>query len=316
MSAVSHEKLVADDPEAVTDLFAQLGMRFTLDPTSPGFSYREDRAGDEDLTISRVGLGGAFSTWGDTEVFGVTVLHHGSRYEWSTRDEAGTGTRCPLLLRPHHPALILAADLDATNIYLTAHLLQQVADTVYGTEHTPVAFASSYPTTPRLGSYWSGLAHWAADTADSAAFEVPLVRANLTRHLAVAALECFPLTGDRQTRSLSMAAQTRRYRIATQFLDDHAHQPITVEDAARAASTTTSLLTRAFRANHPQGLSPTEYLRRARLAGAHADLLEADPTTGATVAAIASRWGFAHPGRFAAAYRTTYGVPPSITLRR
>jgi AraC-like DNA-binding protein len=34
-----------------------------------------------------------------------------------------------------------------------------------------------------------------------------------------------------------------------------------------------------------------------------------------TVADVAFRWGFNHLGRFAAFYRTRYGVPPSRTLR-
>ncbi|MEV0560870.1 helix-turn-helix domain-containing protein [Dactylosporangium sp. NPDC050588] len=39
------------------------------------------------------------------------------------------------------------------------------------------------------------------------------------------------------------------------------------------------------------------------------------PTTGATVTAIAARWGFASHSRFTASYRVTYGEPPSTTLR-
>jgi AraC-like DNA-binding protein len=35
-----------------------------------------------------------------------------------------------------------------------------------------------------------------------------------------------------------------------------------------------------------------------------------------TVAAVAHRWGFAHLGRFASAYRCRFGEPPSDTLRR
>ncbi|MFI7317108.1 helix-turn-helix domain-containing protein [Streptomyces venezuelae] len=34
----------------------------------------------------------------------------------------------------------------------------------------------------------------------------------------------------------------------------------------------------------------------------------------ATVTDVAFRWGFTHPGRFAAAYRRQYGVPPSTTM--
>ena len=35
-----------------------------------------------------------------------------------------------------------------------------------------------------------------------------------------------------------------------------------------------------------------------------------------TVAGIAARWGFGHPGRFATAYRARFGEPPGTTLHR
>jgi transcriptional regulator GlxA family with amidase domain len=151
----------------------------------------------------------------------------------------------------------------------------------------------------------------AAGTVDSGAFDEPLVRAGLTRHLAVGVLECFPLTGDPRMRSLSIAAQARRYRRAVQFFDDHAHQPITVEDAARAADTTTQALTRAFHAHHPGRLSPAAYLRQVRLAGAHTELLAADPTTGDTVAAIAARWASPTPGASPPPTAPPTGRPPA-----
>jgi transcriptional regulator GlxA family with amidase domain len=55
------------------------------------------------------------------------------------------------------------------------------------------------------------------------------------------------------------------------------------------------------------------YLRELRLALAHDQLTSSDPRT-VSVAGIAYRTGFAHLGRFAAAYRNRYGVPPSRTL--
>ncbi|GII03081.1 AraC family transcriptional regulator [Planobispora takensis] len=51
------------------------------------------------------------------------------------------------------------------------------------------------------------------------------------------------------------------------------------------------------------------------LAGATARLLAAVPGDGTTVTGVAARWGFFHPGDFAAAYRQVYGRPPSRTLR-
>jgi transcriptional regulator GlxA family with amidase domain len=62
------------------------------------------------------------------------------------------------------------------------------------------------------------------------------------------------------------------------------------------------------------GMSPMAYLRDARLRGADAEL-RAAAAADDTVASIARRWGFAHPGRFAAAYEAKYGQPPGRTLR-
>jgi AraC-like DNA-binding protein len=313
VSVPFHREATATTAEAVASLFAEVRVPFAFTPHRPVFRYRHRHDGDEDLTVVRLGVDGPFSSWGDTDVFGVADVR-ATRYDWKTSDEAGTGIGTPVLYRPGHPALVVGSALEVTNINLTRTLLQEIAEIVYGLEGTPVAFASARPVNERLGQYWTGLAGMARDTVDSGAFDEPLVRAQLTRHLAVAMLECFPLVGDRHERALSMEAQGRRYRTAVAFFDGHASLPITVEDAARAADTTTQALVRAFRANHPLSLTPDQYLRRTRLAAAHADLQAADPTAGDTVGEIAARWGFAHRGRFAAAYRHTYGVPPKHTL--
>jgi AraC-like DNA-binding protein len=310
-----HYEVSATDPEAVSLLFETIGARFSFQPSDAGLSYRETRTGDQKLTLAQVAVTGSYSSWGETQMFSV-VKRISGHCDWSTRQESGTGTPDPVLFQPSSPALFVVDSLAAANIYLSPHLVEEVAAAVYGPEHTTVAFASSHPASPRLGRYWSSVTGLAFEAVESGAFQAPLVRAGLTRHLTVALLECFPLTGDYERRSLTMAAQTRRYRVAAQFIDDHAHQPITIEDAVRAANTTTTVLATAFRANHPQGFSPTQYLRAARLAGAHTDLLNADPDTGITIAAIAARWGFAHPGRFAAHYRAAYGTNPSTTLHR
>jgi transcriptional regulator GlxA family with amidase domain len=57
------------------------------------------------------------------------------------------------------------------------------------------------------------------------------------------------------------------------------------------------------------------YLQSVRLDRAHESLRRADPTR-LTVSAVAHRWGFAHLGRFASAYRLRFGEPPSETLRK
>jgi AraC-like DNA-binding protein len=313
MNGVFRHELTVSDTEVVAALGDRTGMRFGYSSTDPRFSYHLSRAGDERMAVSRVHVGGAMSLWGDTGTFTVADVH-GVRYDWQTREEAGAAASgSSVLFRPGHPALAVIEDADVTLAHLPVELVQETAGTVYGTE-TPVAFASSAPVSARLGQYWSQVARCGAGLVGTQAFDEPLVRSQITRHLSVALLECFRLVGDRHERYLSMEAQAQRYRLAVQFFDDSASDPVTVEDAARAAGTTTQALVRAFRANHPQGLTPAQYLRRSRVDAAHRDLQAADPTAGDTVKKIAARWGFAHPGRFAQYYRQIYGVSPRHTL--
>jgi AraC-like DNA-binding protein len=63
------------------------------------------------------------------------------------------------------------------------------------------------------------------------------------------------------------------------------------------------------------GCTPNDYVRRFRLQRAHDQLRHAHPGDGTTVTDVALRWGFNHPGRFAALFRSVYGVPPAATLR-
>lgn len=58
------------------------------------------------------------------------------------------------------------------------------------------------------------------------------------------------------------------------------------------------------------GMSPREYVRTARLAGARDALLN----IGGTVSSVAVDWGFDHMGRFAGWYRREFGELPRETL--
>ena len=63
------------------------------------------------------------------------------------------------------------------------------------------------------------------------------------------------------------------------------------------------------------GMSPMTYLRHVRLHRAHTELQAADRGS-TTVRAVATRLGILHLGRFAAAYKATFGESPSETLAR
>jgi transcriptional regulator GlxA family with amidase domain len=92
----------------------------------------------------------------------------------------------------------------------------------------------------------------------------------------------------------------------------HAEEPLTVAEIANAVGVGPRALQAAFRASH--GITPRQLLAEIRLEEARARLLAPEAEMTVTDAALAS--GFAHFGRFAAAYRERYGELPSETLRR
>jgi AraC-like DNA-binding protein len=106
----------------------------------------------------------------------------------------------------------------------------------------------------------------------------------------------------------------RVVRSVVELIDSLPRQPFTVADLATHAGISERSLQEAFR--RQLGTSPMSYLRRRRLQQAHDELLGIDAAAGVTVTDVALRHGFTHIGRFAAAYRQSFGESPSTTLRR
>jgi transcriptional regulator GlxA family with amidase domain len=143
----------------------------------------------------------------------------------------------------------------------------------------------------------------------------PLTASTSGQLLCAVALSTFPNTAlfdptieDRHD------AHPRTLRRAIAYIDDHAHEDISVAEIAAAANVTIRALQHAFRKH--RGTTPMGYLRMARLRHAHRELLAADPANGVTVTQVAARWGFFHPGRFARYYRDSFGCAPYQTLLR
>ena len=172
------------------------------------------------------------------------------------------------------------------------------------------------PVTPAMNRYWRELSAMTARHlhAPDSAMAHPLLEAHLRAVIAAAALAVFPnttMTRDHVPGPGAVAPATLRRAVA--FIEAHASLPLTVADIAHAARVTPRALQAGFRRH--LGTTPMGQLRRIRLQAAHRELQAADPTRGATVAAVALRWGFASAQRFAACYREEFGVLPSHTLR-
>lgn len=161
------------------------------------------------------------------------------------------------------------------------------------------------------GEHWSRSIDFLAESLQGCAAD-DLVVAALRRQALWLVLTSFPTTfrtaleRDPQTRAAPITV-----RRALDHIDENAHLPITVDDVAAAVHMSTRGLQYAFR--RALDTTPAERLRAARLEGARRELLEG---TIDTIAAVARRWGFAHPSRFSSAYRAAYGVLPAATAGR
>ncbi|MDF2826386.1 MAG: AraC family transcriptional regulator, partial [Mycobacterium sp.] len=174
------------------------------------------------------------------------------------------------------------------------------------TGHRPVSKAAG----ARLNGFIEYLRTSVLPDPDCRASE--LIASTATMHLAGMVLNTFPTNAQRElTATEGNGAKAALLRKAIAFIDDVAHRDISVVDIAAHVNMTPRGVQYMFR--RELDCTPMEYVRRVRLNHAHADLIAATPDV-ATVSQIASRWGFAHKGRFARHYRQAYGESPHETL--
>ncbi|MGO1052560.1 helix-turn-helix domain-containing protein [Crossiella sp. CA198] len=162
---------------------------------------------------------------------------------------------------------------------------------------------------------WLALVNsWADPRHAQLLAQSPLALRHFEQLLIQALLDAQPHALTTALTRHTAAAPPGSMRRAMAYCEEHAHEPISVAHMAAAAGLSVRQLQRGFREH--LGISPLEHLRRVRLDQVHQELLEiaAGRATG-TITEIATRWGFAHLGRFSEYYRGTYGRPPSHTLR-
>jgi AraC-like DNA-binding protein len=151
---------------------------------------------------------------------------------------------------------------------------------------------------------------------DPGVASAPLVVGSANRMLAGMLLATFPNSAiapcSRADHSDAQAPAAARRAVS--FIESNADRDIDIADIAAAAGVSRRTVQIAFRRH--LDTTPTAYLRKVRLDLAHAELLAASPEDGLTVTAVAYRWGFSSPSRFAERYRAEFGQSPSEMLRR
>jgi AraC-like DNA-binding protein len=177
----------------------------------------------------------------------------------------------------------------------------------------PIAFALALDLSRRSAADWNQLVGTLAlglFDPDSL-FRQPI----MTAHLVHAVLSGLLLSADHDLRAqLDAPSRTigpTTVRRAHEYIEQHAHEPLTVAQVASWAGVSTRALQQGFRRS--LGATPHQIIQRVRLERAHHDLVNSSAEE-ATVAGIGAKWGFLHSGRFAALYRARYNTYPSTTL--
>jgi AraC-like DNA-binding protein len=215
--------------------------------------------------------------------------------------------------QPGHAYAATVHDADMLLTVIDPELTGQVAATAPGRAPSPVRFTGHHAVSPEAARQWTAtVAYLRGILASPEATVAPLVTTSAARLLVAATLAAFANDAVTEPGTQDLHdGTTATLRRAVAFIDEHAHEDITLADIAIAARVTIRAVQLAFRRH--LDTTPTSYLRRVRLDHAHQQLQAADPESD-SVTAISYQWGFASPSRFAAYYRGAYGVPPSRTL--
>jgi AraC-like DNA-binding protein len=235
----------------------------------------------------------------------------------SSRAEVAAGAGDVFSYDPDATMTVDWSDIRMAQVRLQRSAAERLAAELLGDDRAPtrITFDLARPATEAKALHWKQLMRYVtSDVAmNPGAYGSPLVVRQVFRLIVAAALETFPNTAGDDVRRAPGPASSGAIRRATAFIEERAGADIDLTDIADAAHVGPRALQRAFRRS--LDTTPLGYLRGVRMDRAHDELRAADPADGATVARVAARWGFGHPGRFATAYRARFGRLPSNTLR-
>jgi AraC-like DNA-binding protein len=304
------------NPEEAVPVLAQFFSGLRMSNPSDQFSFKLQSADDGGLgqiDYHLVSPDSASSVTTDDEI----LIGHSRRGNLSLMDgrEREIDTSMPWVF-PQGRLEGRWDDVDMRVISIPTAELRRFVHATVGDETVRFAFLSQPPSPERARAWLALVAVTAAELQrDDLIAQSAIARATRMTHLMMSLVSTFPNTliaGERiQDRSGILPAAVRR---ALSFMEDNAQLPITVVEIAEAARLSVRGLQYAFH-DHLH-TTPVARLRTIRLARVHDELVVSDPSRGATVGAIAGRWGFAHLGRFAQQYRDVYGESPRHTLDR
>jgi AraC-like DNA-binding protein len=307
MSVLVDEDVRTEDVGEAEALLGRVYRRGRIHETDRQFHFRQTVRGDERANLARFQISSYAAVTADfDDVVGIGLMSAGDYRATSNGLDVDSGG--PFLLRPGE-ARSWFRRLDLTMVNLKPAGLEATAGYAPGSLRLPAVS----PISSATSAAWVQAARYAAIAfGDDDLLRSDLLRTAIVDTLLATAVSTFPVEG-RQPGHERHYPAPRTVRRAVRFIEEHAADPIGPVEIAAAAGLSPRGLQAAF--SRALGTTPSDLLRGTRLEQARAELVAADPGL-TSVARVARRWGFAHLGRFAAAYRTRFGELPSDTLRR
>jgi AraC-like DNA-binding protein len=287
------------------------GSHWSTSRTRQDYSYRYAATGGIGMTFRTSRMQGSIT--GDIPPGDDYVV------QWITAGHAlvdvnGDAVRLqlgrPLLFPAHRPFVFQYTDYDQKLVHLDRNRVAEVAAECLDLEPGPLRFDHRRTPTAASAAAWMdavALAYRSLARGDIS----DLLWHEVTRMTIVAFLEMYPP----ETTALSSAVPATgeaRIRRVVEHIHANPELPLTTSRLAELVDVSARTLQDSFA--RQLGASPMAYLRRVRLERVREDLLAATPDA-VTVGDVATRWGFAHLGRFSVEYRRRFGEKPSETLR-
>jgi AraC-like DNA-binding protein len=282
--------------------------------TGPIFSWEHAAVGDADMSLrtSRF-LAGLRGTTRNEDEFIVLWNRAGRTVLTIEEREVELPAGTPIVLPMDRSFQLHHTNVVQSLIHLNRRFVESLAATSDDPDGTRLAFDPFRAQTPE------GLASWRAVVRrvsprflDLTNPPGPIARREMAEALATAMLSTFPQRSGLRVPEGRIGPEIDRVRRAIDFVHANAHLPIGTTEISAAADLSPRGLQQSFRRH--LDTTPGALLRSVRLDAVHRELVAADPQA-MTVAEIARAWGFAHLGRFSAAYRSRFGRLPNETLR-
>jgi AraC-like DNA-binding protein len=242
--------------------------------------------------------------------FVVTWVSDGGGVVDVGRDEVALVPGRPVVFPSDRPFRFDLTDVRQNLVQVDRTVVERVAAEVHGTE--PGAVVLDHATAPGVEGVraWNRHVQEAARIMLGSAPMSALALAETARQTAFALLSAFPHHVVARVVPVPVGA-SGRVRAAVEYMHAVAHTPISTTDVAEHVGLSVRGLQQAFQ--RQIGVAPNAMLRGIRLDRVRDELRAASPLE-TTVATVAVQWGFAHLGRFSAAYASRFGEYPRDTL--